>query len=154
MARRRTHATAPRTRTVTIRLTEDEYLRRSLDARKAGLSVSGLCERLVVDGKVEVTTPADPEALPIVLINELKRIGNNLNQIAHAANAGLPPDHRMSAAALRDLAITLAQNELLNRRSHVLRTRAYANDPPPPQTRDVFQRSVQVHPARRGTDER
>ena len=152
MARRRTHATAARTRTVTIRLTEDEYLRRCIDARKAGLTPSGLCERLVCQGKVEITSTE--EVLPVALLNELKRIGNNLNQLAHAANSGLPPDQRMFAGALRDLALTISENELLNRRSHVLRTRAYANDPPPPQTRAEFQRSVQVRPARRGTDER
>jgi hypothetical protein len=43
MAKRRTHASSPRTKQVLIRLTPDEYLRRSVDARKAGLSVSGFC---------------------------------------------------------------------------------------------------------------
>ena len=59
-----------------------------------------------------VDAPSDPDALPIALVNQLKRIGNNLNQIAHAANAGLPPDHRKTAADLRDLINAIVQNEL------------------------------------------
>lgn len=154
MPRPRTHKTGPRARQILIRVTEDDYARLFVKAKSARLTVSGLSERLVLEGKVEVQSAPDGSPLPVALINELKRIGNNLNQIAHAANSGLPPDHRMSAGALHELLNTIVQDELLNRRSHVLRTRAYANDPPPPQTRAEFQRSVQVHPARRGPHDR
>jgi hypothetical protein len=139
---------------LTTRLTPEADTRLSQEARRLGLSRAGYVNHLIENRAVMVDAPSDPDALPIALVNQLKRIGNNLNQIAHAANAGLPPDHRKTAADLRDLINAIVQNEYLNRRIHVLRTRATANDSPPPQTRAEFQRSVQLHPARRGTDER
>ena len=57
-------------------------------------SVSGLCERLVTQGKLEVIPAANAELHP-ALFAELRRIGNNINQLAHAANGLLPPDVRM-----------------------------------------------------------
>ena len=149
MAHRRTHASAPRSRTVTIRLTQDEYLRRSVDARKAGMSVSGFCERLVCDGTVEVSRAH--EAMDPALFNELRRIGNNANQIAHALNSNLPPDVQFAWRTASDLLRTLGREEMFVQRiADALRTRSPANDPPSPQTRDIFQRSVQVHPPRCG----
>jgi hypothetical protein len=139
---------------ITVRLTPSADARVRREALRLGLTRAGYVHHLIENRSVEVEAPCDPERLPVALINELKRIGNNLNQLAHAANSGLPPDHRMCARALQELLETVVQNELLNRRSHVLRTRAIANDTPPPQTRTEFQRSVQLHPARRGTDER
>ena len=90
-----THARpkAPRTRMVGIRLTDDEYGQRRLaDARGAGLSLSGLCERLVCDGKVEPASHGSGyRQMHPALIAEWRRIGNNLNQVAHVVNSGLPP---------------------------------------------------------------
>lgn len=149
MAKPRTHATGPRTRQVLIRLTPDEYLRRSIDAKRAGLSVSGLCERLVREGKVEASAehrPMDPS-----LFAELRRIGNNANQIAHALNSNLPPDVQFAWRTANELLRAIGREEMFVQQiAEALKTRSVANDPPAPQTRDVFQRSVQVHPARRG----
>ena len=39
---------------VCIRLTEDDYARKAAEAKALGLTVSGLCERLVLAGKVEM----------------------------------------------------------------------------------------------------
>lgn len=150
MARRRTHAGSPRTRSVTIRLTPDEYLRRSVDAREAGLSVSGLCERLVCNGKVEARPDTGYRSMDPALFAELRRIGNNANQIAHALNSNLPAHVGLAWQTVNDLLRTLMRDEMLSQQLSSLRTRTAANDPPTTQTRDVFQRSVQVHPARRG----
>lgn len=150
MPRRRTHASSPRTRTVTIRLTPDEYLRRSVDAREAGLSVSGLCERLVCDGKVEARVNGGHRPMDPSLFAELRRIGNNANQIAHALNSNLPAHVGLAWQTVNDLLHALMRDEMLSQQISTLRTRIAANDPPPSQTRDVFQRSVQVHLARRG----
>jgi len=169
MAKPRTHANAPRTKKVCIRLTPDEYLRRSVDARKAGLSLSGLCERMVTQGKVEVASnshaPMDP-----ALFAEFRRIGNNANQIAHALNSNLPPDVQFAWQTARDLLQLLAREELSMQRAadevsppaktrdtkafiaelaQALSQRTPANDPPSAQARHVFQRSVHVHSARR-----
>jgi hypothetical protein len=152
MARRRTHATAPRSRTVTIRLTNDEYLRRTIDARKAGLSVSGLCEKLICEGRVEAGPASGYRPMDPALFAELRRIGNNLNQVAHAVNTGLPPDVNFAWRSTNDLVHVLMREEMLAQQIATLRMRTTANDSPPPQTRDVFQRSVQLHPARRGQD--
>jgi hypothetical protein len=135
---------------ITVRLTPEADTRVRKEAMRLGLTRAGYVHHLIENKSVRVETPTDPDVLPVALINELKRIGNNLNQIAHAANSGLPPSQRMTAGALQELLNEIVQNELLNRRSHVLRTRAFANDSAPPQTRAEFQRSVQLHPARRG----
>lgn len=166
MARRRTHATSPRTKQVLIRLTPDEYLRRSVDARKAGLSVSGLCERLVCDG----TVAAAPGYLKLdpALFNQLCHIGNNINQIAHALNGNLPADVVHAYRQAHDLMRVLAQVQqaqkaqrpghplnpqqspmFVHQIAQALSPENPSNDPSPAQARHVFQRSVRVHPARR-----
>lgn len=171
MARRRTHVNAPRSKQVLIRLTPDEYLRRSVDARKAGLSVSGLCERLVCDGKVEPGTLAGHRPMDPAVFAELRRIGNNANQIAHALNSNLPADVQFAWRTAKDLLGLLARLELSEQKAvfesecspprkdtaafiqelaQALSPRTAVNDPPPTQARHVFQRSVQVHPSRRG----
>jgi hypothetical protein len=152
MSRRRTHQHAPRSKTVTIRLTEDEYLRRLADAKSAGLTVSGLCERLVREGRVEVRAEAHHRPIDPVLFAELRRIGNNANQIAHALNGNLPPDTQLAWRTVRDLLQMLMRDEMFAQQIAALRTRSPANDPPPAQARPVFQRSVQLHPARRGQE--
>ncbi len=161
MPRHRTHATAPRSKTVTIRLTPDEHLRCTIDARRAGLSVSGFCERLVCDGKVEATR--GPEPMDPALLQELRRIGNNVNQVAHALNSNLPPDVQFAYRQARDLLRVLGeqvsatppqlpdpQKMFVQQIAEALSPRNPSNDPSPAQARHVFQRSVQVHPARRG----
>lgn len=144
MPRPRTHEAGPRARQILIRVTDQHYADLSLKADTAGMSISGLCARLVEHGKVVVTTDN-----PLPLMNELKRIGNNLNQLAHAANAGLPPSQRQMAADFRDLLNTIVQNELLSsRRTPLTEARSIANDSTPPSARNQFQRSVHLHPAR------
>ncbi|MGD9785928.1 MAG: plasmid mobilization relaxosome protein MobC [Hyphomicrobiaceae bacterium] len=150
MGRRRTHDHAPRSKTVTIRLTEDEYQRRAADARAAGLTVSGLCERLVRDGCIEVRASAQHRPMDPALFAELRRIGNNANQIAHAINGNLPPATQLAWQTVSDLLRTLMRDEMLAQQIQALRTRTQANDPPPPQARPVFQRSVHIYPARPG----
>ena len=173
MAKPRTHANAPRTKTVTIRLTPDEHLRRSIEARKSGLSVSGLCERLVTQGKVEAAA-GGPLLMDPALFAEVRRIGNNANQIAHALNSNLPPDVQFAWRTARDLLQLIASQEMLLQRAagegprpgksdpetayiqQIAKARGTgrrASVPPPAQARHIFQRSVQVHPARRGQRE-
>lgn len=66
--------------------------------------------------------PADPAVL-----YELKRIGNNINQIAHAVNASLPPDANLAVNAFRHLFEALTDGEEYRRRLAALRTRKEFN---------------------------
>ena len=153
MPRPRTHMTGPRARQILIRVTEEAHTGLAIKAKSAGLSVSGLCERLVTQGKLEVISAANAELHP-ALFAELRRIGNNINQLAHAANGLMPPDVRMMVSNFDKLFRTLIQNELIARRMNEdLRSRSTANDSAPSSPRDQFQRSVQLHPARHGSDD-
>jgi hypothetical protein len=138
---------------ITVRVTAADHARLAAEAARTGLSLSGLAERLVTKGRIIVPPSTIPAPLHPALLAELKRVGNNLNQIAHAANAGLPPNHLMAAGALHDLITLLAKDELLSQRLNALRTRTTANDSAPPSTRHEFQRSVQLRPARSGQSE-
>lgn len=148
MAKRRTHEKAARTRMVCVRMTDDDYARQTARARALGLTVSGLCERLVLEGKVDI--PAQPVYRPMdpMLFHELRRIGNNVNQIAHCMNGNLLPDLDSAWNTVKKLLSTLMAEELFAQKSQHLRTRTVANDPTYPQARDVFQRRVRIHPSR------
>jgi len=52
-------------------------------AEKAGLNLSDYCRQLVLTGQAQVRLTAEENAT----LNEAARLGNNLNQIAHKANA-------------------------------------------------------------------
>jgi hypothetical protein len=150
--KRRTHAKAARTKMVCIRMTGDDYALKAAQAKELGLTVSGLCERLVLLGKVDMGARPAYRAMDPALFAELRRIGNNVNQIAHATNSNLPTDVMYSWKSMNQLLSTLLTDEILSQKIAALRTRPTDNDSPPPQTRDVFQRSVQLHPARHGQE--
>jgi len=81
-----TRRAAPkRTKTIIFRLTDAEFAQLSLKASELGLSSNELARALArtPEGRTTVQTAnaADP-----ALIAEIKRIGNNLNQIAKHAN--------------------------------------------------------------------
>ncbi|MGE5512897.1 MAG: plasmid mobilization protein [Bacteroidota bacterium] len=152
MGRKRTHLKGARTRMVCIRLTDDDFAQRSAQARELGLTVSGLCERLVRDGRIVSGPRPAYTVMDPALFNELRRIGNNANQIAHALNSNLPADTRFAWKTAHDLISALLSEELAKQKTQALRTRTIANDSPPPQTRAEFQRSVRLYPARRRDD--
>jgi hypothetical protein len=137
---------------VCIRMTEDDYTLKSRQARELGLTPSGLCERLVLEGKVEMSARPAYKAMDPALFTELRRIGNNVNQIAHAVNSNLPPDLMMAWTSIHNLLTNLLSAELIRQKTEALRTRTDPHDSPPPQARNIFQRSVRVHPARRTED--
>jgi Bacterial mobilisation protein (MobC) len=148
MARHRTHADAIRSKIISIRVKPEDYERLKLDASWTGQSVSGLAEQLVRKGKIVVTDHDRPAPLHPALMSELRRIGNNLNQIAHAVNSNLPPSVRETSDTLSQLIQQLSRDELLSQRVKAAASRMPSNDSSPPQARSEFQRSVQLHPAR------
>lgn len=146
MPRPRTYQHAARTQAITVRVTPAEHARLQAEAAQAGRSVAGLAERYITRGSVRVEASRMPAPLDPALIAELKRIGNNLNQIAHALNSNLPPDTVSTAANLRDLIHTLMRDELLLQRLRDAKEKR--DDSAPASPRQEFQRVVQVRPTR------
>lgn len=90
-ASRKTENKVTRDARIIVRCTAAERRRAERDADKAGMKFSPYVRARIFDGKgVPV---ADPSPRPAqvhsrdLLIKELSAIGNNLNQIARAANA-------------------------------------------------------------------
>ena len=72
-----------RTLEMKVRFTKTELDALTKKARKSGLSREGYCRRVLNGTEVKEATPAD---VP-VLIREVRRVGNTLNQIMKRANA-------------------------------------------------------------------
>lgn len=72
-----------RSETLTIRLTRSEKARLISKAQRAKMSVTDYL--VAVSERTEIHLP--PDTVPVV--TELKRIGNNLNQIAAKVNSGV-----------------------------------------------------------------
>lgn len=85
-------------------------------------ALDALAQRLATVTPAASIDPVDPAVL-----YELKRIGNNINQIAHAVNAGLPPDAKMAVATFHQLFEALTDAEEYRRRLAALRTRKEFN---------------------------
>jgi hypothetical protein len=141
MSRRRTHDEAIRNRLITIRVTEAQHARLRGQAEDAGMTISGLAEQLVCKGRVAIVTRAEA-GLDRAMVSELKRLGNNLNQIAHAANAGLPPSVPAAAKYLHDLMTLLVKDHYFVTRIQAARSREAANDSSPSLAREEFQRNA------------
>ena len=69
-----------RPRQLIVRLTEDELRRIKKQVRESGLSQQEFVRLILLDGNVTNTD----------VIPELKRIGNNINQITRRCNSGYP----------------------------------------------------------------
>jgi len=115
MGRKRTHNDAKRTKIVSARLTQETYDLISVHADKLGLTRAGYVEHLIEDRPLRIVSPVSDE-LPVTFLNELKRIGNNLNQIAHARNAGQHVDPRHFQTVVTEIVATICSNEVLRRR--------------------------------------
>lgn len=115
MGRKRTHHDAARTKIVSARLTQETYDLISVHAEKLGLTRAGYVEHLIEDRPLRIIRPVSDE-LPVTFLNELKRIGNNLNQIAHARNAGQDVDPRHFQTVVTEIIATICSNEVLRRR--------------------------------------
>ena len=72
-----------RTLEMKVRFTKTELDALTKKARKSGLSREGYCRRVLNGTEVKEAPPAD---VP-VLIREVRRVGNTLNQIMKRANA-------------------------------------------------------------------
>ena len=65
------------------RLNDEEYYRHQNQVRKSGLSQEAYLRKLINGNRIKEAPPIEYQ----VMINQLVRIGNNLNQIAARANS-------------------------------------------------------------------
>ena len=72
-----------RTHHISLWLSENEYQHLQAQIRITGLGTSSLLRQLIAGAKLR---PRPPDAYG-ALLRELSAIGNNINQIAHTANA-------------------------------------------------------------------
>lgn len=72
-----------RNKTLTIRLTEQEYETIMKKVLRSGMSMTDFLVTAAQQTQIYVTEDTKP------LVTELKRIGNNLNQITAKINAGI-----------------------------------------------------------------
>ena len=122
-------------------MTLSAYVAATVDRR-----TSELRRRLDGMQKPVTLSPAPSRNIPPEVVNELKRIGNNVNQIAHAVNSGLPPDIRHYGKQLLLILQVIETHGLDPRTVKTGNLKAPGNDSPPPQTRAEFQRSVHLYP--------
>lgn len=115
MAKKRTHADAARTKMVGARLREASFERVTKAAREAGLSRASYVEHVLENRPLPPAQPVST-GVPVALINELKRIGNNLNQIAHNTHCQIPPQDRVLAGVVAEILQALAEHEVTRRR--------------------------------------
>lgn len=67
----------------TIRLTEKQHSHLKIQAQKSGLKMEPFVRKLIMGVEVKARPPNEYAQL----IKEVNAIGNNINQIAHIANA-------------------------------------------------------------------
>lgn len=72
-----------RTKRITVRLTDKEYAKLREMSETSGLKMEPVIRKLLVGYEIRPR----PNTTYIKLIKELSAVGNNLNQIAHLANA-------------------------------------------------------------------
>ena len=142
MPRRASRTETARNEVMTFRVTAAEKADLEAKAARAGVTLSGFIATLVTTGNL---TFVEPKFLPMhpALFAELRRIGNNLNQLAHAANAGLPPDAIAVIRNAHDLMTMIARHELArDLRDHTKAESRTAADRPPPELAETFSAST------------
>jgi hypothetical protein len=95
-----------------IRLSEDEFSAVEAAAERAGLSVSAFVRSLALEGAGEkpFLSPSD-RAIMELLGQDMRVVGNNLNQVSRALNTGRSIDSSNLVAAVDDaraIAMTVA----------------------------------------------
>lgn len=110
----------PLTRQLRIRLTESEHAALEQEAREAGLTVSDVVrQRLTKRRGASAKRAMDRAAAPVQevqmapeLFAQLSRIGNNLNQMAKAFNAGQGMDRNAVYQLVRQAWATMMADEV------------------------------------------
>lgn len=87
------------TETLTIRLTVADRAAAAAIAARAGIPLAELARRALAGAKIKERA-VGASSIPPGLLSELARVGNNLNQIAHAAHLGRELRHNAEAALI------------------------------------------------------
>jgi len=106
-----------RTEVIGVRLTKAERMRLEHRAAAAGFTVSAFAAQVLARGQVTVESRPRTAVLPPELVAEFKRIGNNLNQIAHALNSRKNVRDGVVAVQFRDFLLALARDRELGPRA-------------------------------------
>lgn len=137
---------------ITVRMHEDAYLTIASQASRHGRTVAQYVRDLIVDREMPVIDDVAAPTMHPLLFAELRRIGNNVNQIAHAVNSGLPPEVQNAYRQAAGLLSLLLADEVSARRN-ALRMRTAAHGSAHSQTGNELQRGVRVYPARPRTED-
>ena len=121
MGNHSTRGDASRTNIIAIRLTPAERLLVEHRAAVAGLTVSSWAERLLTERRRPVEATQTSSLQPD-MVAELKRIANNLIQIAAATNAGQDVPAHEYLWQVHDLLDALIRDELLG--THMVAARS------------------------------
>lgn len=127
--------TRQRTGQILVRLTDEELAAIDAKADRAGIARAAFMRAAAlgaVGPRAQRRPPADHVALR-QLLGELGRIGNNLNQLARAGNAGLDVDNDMLKVAIAAVLESRARIlTALNMKPAPLTTKKPAAHRPPP----------------------
>jgi len=139
----------PKSKVISVRLPIEEQEAVENAAVEAGTTVSAYVAQLLKTGGQPKPVAPLPEkqapviAMPLladaVVLDELRRIGTNINQIARSANAGLPPDLAFFVRCMGQLLDALSDPAEFKRRLGLIKTR-FPTTPkveaaPPPATK-------------------
>jgi len=159
MARPKKTAQPLKSRIVTFRLSQDIRDRLPATAANAGMTVTDVITASIDGSLARLMNHASRSSaddvmppLPQELLVELRRIGNNVNQIAHSVNSGLPPEVQNAYRQVARLLDLLLADEFSVRRN-ALRMRTAAHGSAHSQTGIELQGGVRLYPARPGKED-
>lgn len=150
MGKRAPRGGTARTKIVTVRLTPAEHARVQHRAAMAGSTVSAWAAEALSDGRVTVDVVHISRLHP-ALIAELKRVGNNINQIAACLNALYNVPAHEILAQMQHLLETLIRDEAVAARVARIRA-ARAGDPVPHPQSEAAERGLGAVRSRHGLD--
>jgi Bacterial mobilisation protein (MobC) len=105
-SKRRASEKRQREAQILVRLTAEELAQADALADRAGLTRAAFARAAIIGStgpRAQKRTPADKATL-LRILGELGRVGNNVNQLARAANAGLDIDQPALKQAITDIA--------------------------------------------------
>jgi len=165
MSNRARQALKRKNETIAFRVTAAERERLETAAIDVGMSLSGylaatverrtdqMRARLAEMQRQPQSTEPKHSALSPEAFQELRRIGNNINQIAHAMNSNLPPEPQHLIRQLQTM-LQLIYKHNLHQAGTTAQSNKAANDgSSTAQTRHEFQRRVHIRPERRGQED-
>ncbi len=147
MPRRAPNSEQPRSKVLPVRLTPDEHAEVLAAAQAANMTASAYGARTLTGRRVVIEKR---QSMDPALFAEIKRIGNNINQLTRAVNRDRHPDAHALIGSFKELFDHLIRDELMKRRIEAAPNDNRRNpvDPEETQTGPELQRARQVPAAR------